>query len=266
MKLLIADDEKMIREGLQDGIDWSSLGFSEVFGAENGLEALELYRCHEPEVVITDIRMPGMDGLELSRKIRELSGKTRIVVLSGYSDFQYAQQAIQSSVSEYELKPVKIKRLTAVVAKLRDAVTEDIRIEAELREAELLRKQFIEASAVQEKQPSAPSYHPTIGKAIAHMQEHYAIDLTVELLAAHVGMSPNYLSHLFKKETGVAFSEYFNKIRIGEAKKLLKGTNLMAYEITEKVGFANYKYFIQVFKKLEGVSPSEYRKGGKDES
>ncbi|SFT06656.1 response regulator [Paenibacillus sp. BC26] len=259
MKLLIADDEHIIREGLREGIAWSEFGIEEVYGAENGVEALELYRAHEPEIVITDIRMPGIDGLELSRQIRAISDRTRIIVLSGYSDFQYAKQAIGFGVSEYELKPVKIKSLTALVDRLKDAVLEEKRIEEELREAESLRKRLSE-----EKVERMPHRHPTIAMAIAYMQEHYAQDLTAELLASHVDISPNYFSHLFKKETGVTFSEFSNKIRIAEAKKLLAGSNLMAYSIMEMVGFTNYKYFIQVFKKLEGVSPSEYRRSGGD--
>ncbi len=98
-------------------------------------------------------------------------------------------------------------------------------------------------------------------KAAEYIQQNYFRDITLEEVAELVQKSPNYFSHIFKKVIGVSFSEYLNRIRITEAKKLLRTGNLMAYEIADKVGFQDYKYFNQVFRKLEGCSPSEYRKG-----
>lgn len=109
MKVLIADDERQIRTGLQEGIPWESLGFHEVYAAENGIEALSLCRMHKPELVITDIRMPGMSGLELGEKIRELYAPVEIIILSGYSDFEYARTAITMGAFDYLLKPIRIR-------------------------------------------------------------------------------------------------------------------------------------------------------------
>jgi two-component system, response regulator YesN len=105
-------------------------------------------------------------------------------------------------------------------------------------------------------------HNKLILKAAEYIKINYTQDITVQELANYIQKTPNYFSHLFKREFGTSFSDYVNKIRINEAKKLILGTNLLIYEITEKVGFKDYDYFKQVFKKLEGCSPSEFRKTG----
>jgi two-component system response regulator YesN len=116
MKLLIADDEIQIREGLSEGIDWAGLGITQVLTAENGLDALELCRAEKPEILITDVRMPGIDGLELSRRAAQLYAPLRVIVLSGYSEFQYVQQALQLGAVDYLLKPIDIDELEKKVS------------------------------------------------------------------------------------------------------------------------------------------------------
>jgi two-component system response regulator YesN len=224
------------------------MGFSQVLVSENGIEAFDLYRIFQPEIVITDIRMPGMDGLELSRKIRERSALTKIAILSGYFDIEYAKKAIHFGVNDYELKPVKINKLVQLVADLQNKYRWEADRETEAR--------------IQSHQlPDMLS--PRIEKAIAYMNRNFSLDISIDTLADYLGITPNYFSHLFKKETGISFSEYLNRIRVTEAQKLLAQTDLKAYEVMERVGFRNYKYFNYVFKKQEGVSPADYRKNKK---
>ena len=116
MKLLIADDEIQIREGLSEGIDWGKLGIDKVLTAENGLDALEACRAEKPEILITDVRMPGIDGLELSRRAAQLYAPVRVIVLSGYSEFRYAQEALKLGAADYLLKPIDIGELEDKVA------------------------------------------------------------------------------------------------------------------------------------------------------
>ena len=115
MKLLIVDDEMPIRKGLEHGIDWAAIGIDQVFSAENGLVALDLCHKHKPELVITDIRMPGINGLELSQQILRLYSPVRIIILSGYSEFSYAQEALKIGVADYLLKPIDEEQLRTKV-------------------------------------------------------------------------------------------------------------------------------------------------------
>ena len=124
VKLLIADDDLQIRIGLKEGIDWGILKINEVLVAKNGIEALKLYEENLPQIVITDIRMPGLDGLELSREIRKFSELTKIIIISGYSEFEYAKRAIHLGVADYLLKPVKIAQLRKLIVSIRDEVIE----------------------------------------------------------------------------------------------------------------------------------------------
>lgn len=529
MKLLIVDDELHIRTGIQQGIEWSAIGINEVMIAADGIEALETFRTILPEIVITDIRMPGMDGLELSKRLKEISPTVQIIILSGYSEFEYAKKALQIGVVDYELKPVKIKNLISLVAKAKEEIQKIIKDKEEINEyKKIYKEKFIEdiiqgnitdksiiikglyeyfrfeakgnllcflmsldnnnslmSSSILQMdaktlvsdidkivcewlenkngvilrktesliftiiriQSTSSFYHSfkqmlqeiseevnkkleskyklscSIGvsnsgdvlgirqmyyqtlqalnhrlyagvkaiiyfnevnttkeidfyrhvdekelnenianydhvavfelinnefknlkdqkcirhdvvrnmcidlknilirtvkencidfeglfgnnlkyfneipifdtiddykkwvldayylvleglsdlkgnkhsllmhKAAEFIKKNYQNEITVETLSEYVQKTPNYFSHLFKKEFDMSFSEFLNKVRINEAKKLMRTTTLLAYEISEKVGYQDYKYFTQVFKKVEGYAPSEYRKG-----
>ncbi len=125
MKLLIADDEMQIRTGLAQGIEWAALGIREVFTAENGIEALELSRKEKPEIVLTDIQMPGLSGLDLGRQIRKSYQPVAIIILSGYSEFVYAREAIEIGAFDYLLKPINIQHLLERVQRAMDTVEKE---------------------------------------------------------------------------------------------------------------------------------------------
>lgn len=122
MKLLIADDELQIRTGLAEGIPWKTLGFEEVFTAENGVQGLNICKEHHPEIIITDIRMPGMTGLDLGKAVKEQDDFVEVIVLSGYSDFEYAREAIEMRAFQYLLKPIKISELISCVERAKEKI------------------------------------------------------------------------------------------------------------------------------------------------
>lgn len=244
MKILVVDDELNIRTGIRDGIDWTNIGIEEVIIASNGIEGLQIYKRANPEIVITDIKMPGMNGLELASEINKINNKTRIIVLSGYSDFEYARRAIKLKAVDYELKPIKIKRLIELVKNIKDDI-------------------FIENQSIQQKNEISNTTNKNLSmmKAKKYIDENYKKDITVEEMAEIIEKTPNYFSHLFKKEFNTSFSEYLNTIRIREAKRLMLESNMLIYEISDEVGFNDYKYFSYVFKKVQGCTPSEFMKG-----
>lgn len=521
MKLLIADDEMQIRTGLEMGIDWKELGFDEVYTAENGVEALDLCMRHYPELVITDIRMPGMSGLELGKEVASLYEPVEIIILSGYSEFEYAREALKLGAYDYLLKPINIEELISRVEKAREKINQtvsdtaqkdeflvidririlqqlimsrdilsaeeedtfreklsdcftngilvgvcsvdvlfeqnldqfgiylekctdeifakykaetlywergnlffimDVFSEAELkRKRDLLKKEqedlnkilknqfgntvsialsstgkmrevailFRECEEILKKRMysgkesfllpdekktsvrivlnpidtdklkkriesfdyehihlyvreifssmrdskvvSAESVRATcdllkdvllktlmekgidleaifehnrvllneipeyftldeyenwidtlyqvimkglsdlggkrhsriILQAVDYISQNYSGDINLETAAEYVNKSKNYFSYLFKKELGISFVEYLNKVRVEEAKKLLDTTDDKTYQISEKIGYSDYKYFSSVFKKLTGLSPIQYKKRGK---
>lgn len=529
MKLLIADDDRQVVEGISEGIDWKSLGISQVIPAFNGMEAFELFKINYPEIVITDIRMPGMDGLELLRKMKELMPEVKVVILSGYSDFEYMKKAIQFGTVDYELKPFKLRNFINLIKRVKDSIIKEkvseerftryleahkekfisqlldgkisdrniildglkqyfdfdgrgilvcvvlkidyytkwVRHKTKEEQEELtalikeyicsiglgfagplilvtgeaeftvinktidsamhinklktnlknninimnskLEKEFgLSVSAGISGRGTAPliselsgqaksslkyklysgvksvnyfsgspepekSYFVTqvneenikrliekldydsilsmlssefdrlenerccnkngvinfsmlllnilitvlkdfskdfenfidgkagklddlsyfeciddyrkfvlnlynealceyseinkmklstvMQKAIDYIKKNYNKDLTVELAAEYVGKTPNYFSHIFKKELGISFTEYVNEIRISKACDLILHSNLLIYEIGEQVGYRDYAYFTQIFKKFKGCSPTDFRKG-----
>ena len=521
MRLLIVDDEIKTREGLKTNINWKSIGIDEVFTAADGLDALDQYNRLKHDIVITDIRMPGMDGLALCENIVKQNNNTKIIIISGFSEFEYAKKAMKLGVTDYELKPVDLQGLMNLVSAAREKIAQiKEKEEVELKHQSLYMHDFFEkllANGVSDKKTKSylsryfsfelseyviclildldnavETSHPAeenvlssevikscfarslnerdfllyqktdcqyitllktqadimdsvqkmalkrlklftdetvqkygrtvsfgisdpgrienmpqlfgqalqslrhrlykgdssltffcdieadktevfvpllneseikesvlqldyqyaesviskefeklkvakitnsdsvrsvctllknllvrtinsmninyyklfaqnarlienvpwcetvdeylkwvlsiyyivlnglsdfnnirhsklVANAVEYIKLNYTHDITIRELADCVQKTPNYFSHLFKKELGVSFSEFVNRVRVNEAKSLMQDTNLLIYEIAEKVGYKDYDYFKQVFKKIEGYAPSEYR-------
>lgn len=138
-RILLADDEEEVRKGIIRKIDWESLGFEVAGDADNGEEALEKIEQLKPDVVMTDIRMPYMDGLALTARIRQKYPSIKVLIFSGYDDFEYAQQAIKLNVTEYILKPVNVEELTKILGRVRENLDEEIK---QRRDVSLLRESY----------------------------------------------------------------------------------------------------------------------------
>lgn len=503
MNLMIVDDDIQIREGIQYGIDWDIIGITGVKSYGDGIEALEDYDKFKPSIILADIRMPAMDGLEFLKCVKERSGSVKVILISAYSDFEYCQKAIQLGASGYELKPLKVGSLIQKIQEMaeqvrkeeqgkeaydryvasyrekmvdelftgkitdRNVIIELLRMHFHLEDARNLvcmvmagdrqgddyspmavnaesraflqsllredqiffeyRDQFIVLSKTkdstmytlerqnhlkmvwyqmkqhgaekgmslsagisgmvpaeriyggyktalqaldfrflngpgsfkildrqvkkeadklhlpaefenrikkhdltgileaidgfgaelikqevtaqnrvknlmmngivrlaQEMDQSVDSsweweeadcltdclalwkeqcrrivttyeesqnagYSANIRKALAYIHEYYAKDLLVEEVAAYIGKTPNYFSSIFRTEVGITFREYLNRYRIERAKELIEESDMMIYEIAEQVGYSDYTYFSQVFKKVAGISPTSLR-------
>jgi two-component system, response regulator YesN len=242
--VMIVDDEFNIRDGLVHAVPWDSIGVKVVAEARDGNEALELARETRPDVVVTDISMDEMDGLEFATRLLAERPRTKIIILSGYGEFSYAQKALQLRVSAYLLKPVTPEDLLDQVA---DAVRS---LEAEKDKARRLGELPAETA----------EGRAVIRRAKEYLEQFYGDHETcLETMAEHLGLTPGYLSRLFKEATGRNYSEELAALRIEKAKDLLAHTNLRTSEVGSRVGYANPQYFATAFKKATGVSPSEYR-------
>jgi two-component system response regulator YesN len=242
--VMIVDDEFNIRDGLVHAVPWDSIGVKVVAEARDGGEALELARTAKPDVVVTDISMDEMDGLEFAGRLLAERPRTKVIILSGYGEFSYAQKALQLRVAAYLLKPVTPEDLLNQVA---EAVRS---LEAEKEKARRLGELPSEAG----------EGRAVIRRAREYLERFYADQETsLETMAEHLGLTAAYLSRLFKTETGRNYSEELAALRIEKAKELLTHTNLRSFEVGARVGYANPQYFATAFKKATGVSPSEYR-------
>jgi two-component system response regulator YesN len=242
MRLLILDDDIQIREGIHYGIDWKSIGIDEVKSVGDGVIGMEIATSFMPNIIISDVRMPGMDGLEFLRRIKELLPLSKVIILSGYDDFEYLHTAIKYKADAYELKPINVKNLLNIIEEQKSKII----AEGEEDLTPVLKDE--------------PEYSFRINKAIDYINTHFAENISTVTMSKMLMVTPNYFSALFKKETGCHFSNFLNNIRLKSAVYLLEHTDYLVYEIAELCGFHDYIYFSQNFKKAFGVSPSKYRK------
>lgn len=379
-KVLLAEDELLVRIGLKNSINWEKFGMEIAAEAENGIHAYEEYRRHGCELVVTDIRMPGMDGLELIRKIRETDQRCAVIVVSCLDDFKLLQDIIRYDVTGYVLKAsMTISEMEELLLKAGQRLEESsapqeqqeprrrtkeellkaYAVDGEITEEEFfsslescgypkpeygsvtvfrilplnreplnemgiafvrtvihdnlpdsdlvwnedgmiafhpdviactdsrfgriaqMTRPFLEGTFSQITQPLGRGklllstevkgllelfsgirldYDNAVNRAVDYILNHYSENLNLAVMASYVGLSPNYFSTLFKKETGVAFINYLNDIRIEKAKLLLCNTDNYLYGIAEETGFHTVEHFSQTFKQKEGMNPGDWRK------
>ncbi|MBA9087694.1 YesN/AraC family two-component response regulator [Fontibacillus solani] len=243
--IVIADDELHIREGLAS-YHWDRLGFQVVGIAKNGKEALHFIETMQPHVLLTDIKMPVMDGIELLKKISETKPYCKTIILTGYKEFEYARSAIQYGAINYLLKPFELDELEAVMIKIRNLLDEEILHISEEKDVDM-------------GIDTAHFSHP-IRESVKYIREHYGNKITLDTIANQVHLNASYFSTLFKQETKMNFVDYLKKYRLEQAKRFLLNEDLKVFEIANRIGIQNANYFTEVFKEYTGLSPLEFRK------
>jgi two-component system response regulator YesN len=244
-KLLIADDEYEIRNGLCNFFPWNEIGFQIVGQAENGKQAYEFLQSNSVDVVLSDIMMPVMTGLELAERIKDSKIRVRVIFLSGYKDFEYAQKALEYGLTNYILKSTNFNELIRVFSTLKKELDR-------------------ENTGCAEAEPKTPtkdemSYNEKIISIIKnYVDEHYK-DVTLEDLTNLVHMNPDYISKFFKQKTNQNFSDYLIEVRMKKAALLLDDVRYKTYEISEIVGYSNSFNFTRTFKRYFNMNPREYR-------
>jgi two-component system, response regulator YesN len=249
--ILIVDDEPRTRQGLKKILDTWATGFYQILMAASGEEAIELMKQHRVHILITDIQMPEITGLQLLKIAKEQGIQPVMIVISAYSEFEYAQEALRLGVINYLLKPISKKALIEAVEAAVEAV--------EKQERAGMIEKVVDTRLV-EADTQHPSNREPIREAIEYINQHIKNELTQKEVADHVHLNPSYLSVLFKEHVKLTFSEYITRRRIQRAKELLISTNLPVNDIAEESGYKTAKYFIKIFKELEGITPSAYRK------
>lgn len=258
LRVLIAEDEDIIRKGLIFTTDW--LGMNCVVAAEaaNGQEGFEKILECRPDIVIADIHMPLMDGIEMIKKASE-TVKFKSILLTSYADFDYAKRAIEARVSEYLLKPVDEEELAALIGRLEKEIINSRQVEHMLEQAE--QAEILSGSLNLEYYMKLDlSENQYISKTIEEIRLHYAEKLSVETISDELGVSSSYLSRKFKEVTGQTFLDFLNKYRVQQAVSLLETRTYRISEISEATGFSDYKHFCAVFKKYTTKSPTKFIK------
>ena len=242
LKVLIVEDEEMIRKGIVLTVDWAALDCVVVGEAANGLEGLEAARRLEPSLIITDLKMPQMDGIEMLHTLRAEGCNAYVIILTAYDNFSYAQSALRLGAVDYLLKPFHDGDLENAVNRLR------ARMDSETQDPVTLGT------------PRKGDKSKYVLEAMAYISKHYNDpDICVGTVAQSLNISEGYLSHTFKKETDYTLLGYITRYRIHKAMELLKDCRVKVYEVAEQVGYRDIAYFSATFKKYTGISPSEYQ-------
>ncbi|WP_256257360.1 MULTISPECIES: response regulator [unclassified Paenibacillus] len=265
MKVIIVEDVKIVRETLARHIAWHSLGFELAGLSENGEQALELIGRdpeHPPDLLVTDIGMPVMDGLELIRRVREQYPATRCIILSGLGEFHHAQEAIKLGVTDYVLKPVDIEELTAIVTRVAESIREERRSREELREAQRIMRNHLPHLA-ESQLPGVPGQlkiSRTVEKILQLIKaELTSSSLTLQFIADSVYLSEKYVNSVFKQAMGTTIASYIIAQKMELAGRLLQEPEVKVYEVCGRVGYADNDHFRESFKKHHGCTPTEFR-------
>nr|WP_282185238.1 response regulator [Streptococcus constellatus] len=238
--IMIVEDEYLVRQGISSLVDFKKFNMQVIGEAENGLEAWEKIQAECPDIILTDINMPQMNGIKLAQLAREQYPQLHIIFLTGYDDFDYALSAVKLGADDYLLKPFSREDVEAMLIKVKEKL-----------DKEKKQQQVHELVEKAEFSDLEQAIHDRLADT----------ELSLKSLSFQLGFNSSYLSVLIKKELGLPFQDYLIQERMKRAKLLLLTTDLKVYEIAEQVGFEDMNYFSQRFKQIVGVTPRQFKKG-----
>ena len=246
-KAAIIDDEPIIVEGLSKVVKWEQYGCELAGTAEDGMSGIEMIRKVRPDIIITDISMPGMDGLAMIAALKSEFPDMEICILTGYREFDYAQKAITLGVTRFLLKPSNMEQIEEALHTMT----------ANLKKKQSMYEKMQREKEEESEETGASSF--IVRNALEYMEANYDGHLTLADVAEKIYVSQWHLSKLLNKYQKKSFSEILNQIRVSHAKELLRDPSLRIGDIAEQVGFLDMAHFSRVFKKYEGISANEYR-------
>lgn len=236
LRVVIIDDESVIVEGLRKVVKWEKYNCEVAGTASDARSGAQLIRKVRPDILITDICMPGQNGLAMLAGLHSEFPELQVTVLTGYRDFAYAQEAIRLGVTRFLLKPSKMSEIDEALT----AMTEKLN-----------------AAENQEQYRNTGSF--IVNRAISYIEKHYTEKLTLQEVADICYVSQWHLSKLLNKYAEQGFYDILNRVRIDAAKELLKDPSLRIGDIGMMVGYTDNAHFARIFKKITGCSANEYR-------
>lgn len=254
-RILLVEDEKMIRYGIYVMIENSGIPYTEITECRNGKDAVKRLEERRYDLVLTDIKMPQMGGLELSEWICENcreEDRPLIVAISGYAEFEYVKKMMKMRAVDYLLKPVDREELKKVLW----------HVEKLLRE---MRQEMDEDDEQCRRETITGISRHKMRDAMDYILQNYEKPIDMAEVSNHISMNYSMFSSTFKEYAGENFSSFLKKLRIEKSKKLLKNTDLNIREIAGKVGFEDARRFAKVFKEETGMTPRAFREGKETE-
>lgn len=253
MNLLIVDDEILAIQGLVDDIPWQELHFDEIYTAGSYAQAVKIFREHTVDVLLCDIEMPMLGGMELVSWVKENYPATECIFLTCHDEFAFAREAVRLQCLGYILKPVDTDEVVEYLKK----AEEKIGIDVENQRYKDYGKRYLKHLT---EDVRGAGNGEILTKTENYICSNLQEDLSLEELAAQVGVSATHLGRLFKKKNGCTIMDYVIQKRLELAKELLKDPELSVSAIAFKTGYNNYSYFTKSFKKFTGMTPREYRR------
>lgn len=247
-KVVVIEDEEAIRKGIIMSIDFSSLNCMLVGEASNGVEGINLIKEKKPDIVITDVTMPLMSGIEMIEKTLDLNYTS--IIISGYDEFSYAKKAIRLGVCDYLMKPIDKEELNTVIKSVISGYDLSSQINDLLQEKN--KSTYIQLLDIVGHEDHL------VNKIIDYINQHYSEKIFLTDVADYLHYSESLLSKRFRRTTQMTFNEYLNRFRIQKAIDLMKTETYYLTEISDICGFSDYKYFSTVFKKYTGNSPKQF--------
>lgn len=239
--LLIVEDEPIIRAGLKKYFDWTTFNITTILEAPNGEEGLEIAIAKKPDLIITDIRMPKMNGLDMIKHIRKQEIPTNIIILTGYNEFDYAKKAIQyGGVKDFLIKPLQYEESYQSIKRWFDDVS----------------KEKPNTSVIND----IPDDDELFDQIKDYIISNITDDISLQHIAEHFFYNPSYLSRLFKLKLNMNFTDFVRIIKINIAKEHLNNSDLNMQEVSSLSGFSSYKQFLHSFRVTTNMTPTDYRR------
>ena len=267
-RILIAEDELIERTVLKKTLHKKLGENCEILEAENGREALHIFRSTDVHIVILDIEMPGIKGLEVAEIMRKEKKGFCIIFLTAYDKFEYAKRAIAVRAMEYLLKPYSDKELIGVVEEALHLFQKQENQLEKAQDAELEETYLIECRQIGRNEGETASEFDEgnvtrlsvlVSMVEDYIKNNYRKEITMQDAARAVNYSEPYFCKVFKQQYGQNFTAYLKEFRVEEAKKLLRQPDVNVKEIGKRVGYPDSNYFARVFRGITGESPTEYR-------
>ncbi|SDG44581.1 response regulator transcription factor [Desulfosporosinus hippei] len=240
--VLIVEDELLELEFLKSIVAEELHPKDKLITCDDGIQAVKLAKQYRPDVIIMDILIPEMDGLQALQEIKKFLPQVSVVILSACSDFSYAQTAIRLRVQDYLLKPIKPSVFKQVFHDLLTTVAAN-KVDPD---EEIVEQQTDQIYLIE--------------KSLKYIHDNFKQKLPLQLVSSKVFLNPQYFSRIFKKEVGVSYIDYVNKLKIEYACKLLETTDYPAYRISSECGFTDPSYFNRVFVQQMNMTPKAYRR------